>query len=80
MKGGFWLSDEQFELIKQHLPYRAAGGGARMTGALSVALFMFCSRVAAGRIVLPNMVHRPRFSIAIIAGHKRATGNICSAN
>lgn len=25
MKGNFWLSDEQFELIKQHLPYRAAG-------------------------------------------------------
>lgn len=25
MKGNFWLSDEQFELIKQYLPYRAAG-------------------------------------------------------
>jgi transposase len=25
MKGDFWLSDEQFELIKPYLPYRAAG-------------------------------------------------------
>jgi len=25
MKGNFWLSDEQFELIKPYLPYRAAG-------------------------------------------------------
>ena len=25
MKVSFWLSDEQFELIKLHLPYRAAG-------------------------------------------------------
>ena len=25
MKDSFWLSDEQFELIKPHLPYRAAG-------------------------------------------------------
>ena len=25
MAGSFWLSDEQFELIKQYLPYRAAG-------------------------------------------------------
>ena len=25
MKGRFWLSDEQWALIKPHLPYRAAG-------------------------------------------------------
>ncbi len=25
MKGRFWLSEEQWELIKPHLPYRAAG-------------------------------------------------------
>ena len=25
MKGNFWLSDDQFELIKPHLPHRAAG-------------------------------------------------------
>lgn len=25
MTGNFWLSDEQFELIKPYLPYRAAG-------------------------------------------------------
>jgi len=80
MKGGFWLSDEQWQLIKPRLPYRAVVR-KRVDDRRVISGIIHVLQPGCRWQDCPEEYGPPRRStIAITAGRRRDISSTCSLN
>ena len=78
-KNLFWLSDEQWARIKQHLPTDVRGIDRVDDRRVISGIILFSRAAAAGAIVRPNTVLTQRSTTGSCGGQNGASGRTCSA-